>query len=175
MLWFLSSLIPLAACVIFMYCDLVHIWLPAVVVLCIGLFFLFTKMVLLLRKKKKQTIEKCKVLRNIRLNRHIPVDILFAYILPLIAFDLRNGKQAICFLVILFVYCILYVCNRTYHVNVLLYLVGYKSYLCQDENGKEIMVIAKKGWNSFTESNASCECLGGEDCWIVIKHWASAK
>lgn len=170
--WFLSSLIPLSICTAIMYSSLKRILIPSCIVIVIGFLFLLGLFFFILTKRKAVK-SKTKELHDIHLNRHIPIDFLFAYVLPLIAFDLSNNKQAICFIVIICVYFVLYWRNRTYHVNVFLYLIGYKAYFCKDENEKEIMVIAKKGWNSFTKSNAKCFSLGGEDSWFVMEHISS--
>jgi len=70
-------------------------------------------------------------------------------------------------------FSVLYWRNMTYHVNVILYLFGYKAYNCKDENDREVLVIAKKGWNSFSRSEVKCFSLGGEDNWFVIQHLPS--
>ncbi len=172
-LWFLSSLIPLSVCTAIMYWDVKYIRIASCVVIVIGVLFFISLYIYISKRKKTISVKGHKTLVDIHVNRHIPIDFLFAYVLPLIAFNLHDCKQAICFLLILSVYFVLYWRNRTYHVNVILYLFGYKAYNCKDENDREVLVIAKKGWNSFSRSEVKCFSLGGEDNWFVIQHLPS--
>lgn len=84
--------------------------------------------------------------------KHVGVDLLIAYMLPLIAFDFAELEGIILFLIYFWVVCIFCIHNNYYFANVLLDGKGYHMYQCDitcESNGKEqtyygVLVLSRR-------------------------------
>lgn len=80
------------------------------------------------RTQDKDLTSNIRFLTNIRFDRRMGVDFMFAYIMPLLAFKFTEFFDVMCFVLLFAFFCFLYIRNNALYLNIFLFLLGYRAY-----------------------------------------------
>lgn len=93
-------------------------------------------------KRHENFQSKCKI-KKVAREKTITSEYLLSYILPLFAFDFNTIKGIAAFLIYFIILGFLCIKNNNVYANLIFELQRYGFYNCEDEAGKELLIISK--------------------------------